>query len=814
MRFLLSILVFGLTAQNVCGQNEFRLIFKDAEDIELALPKITAEFNKSKGEEKLKSDTDGIILISNPDPEGFTVFIQAEGYWDELALISSQEIQIGYREIFLRPRTVTLSEVEIRSDAKESGLSGLFLSDVVGFQLYSGKKTELIIPEELPVNLSMNRAREIFISVPGLNIWESSSAGLGTEIGGRGLSPVRSSNFNIRQNTYDISADALGYPDAYYTPPVEIVDQIHVVRGAASLQYGTQFGGMINYLIAPPPTNKTWRLKLGQTAGSFKQVVSDVQCEAGSKKFGYKGALQYRGGETWRPNSAYDSWFTYQSFRYKMSENAELWGEYTHFQYLAQQPGGLTDAQFQSDPGQSIRERNWFSVNWHLPSLRFLYKPNFRWRWESLGFGLIAGRNAVGILNNITRADPLTERDLLKDTYKNIGWENRVLHTYFIGEMPQQWLIGSRIFRGRTTKKQGLGSDGFDADFDFLNPERLEGSDYLFPSFNFAIFSEHIFRPHVNWSISPGIRYEYIQTQAEGYYRVLTTDLVGNPLLDTTINEEKSNPRHLFIAGLGIEWKGIQGGEVYANFSQNYRGVNFNDIRIANPNFRVDPNLQDERGWTADIGIRGMTGDFLTYDVSAFALLYGNRIGFVLEYDTVLFNTYRYRTNIGKSLTMGIEMVGQIDLTEVFKHQGDWQVNFLANFSIQRGRYTQSDEPAIEGNQIELVPVMNLRNQVYVGWKNLGFSLQSHYVGKQFSDATNAEFSPDAIGGKIPAYFILDAFLQYNWKGLSAILSVNNLTNNRYFTRRAVGYPGPGIIPADAISVSFGLSYSLGGSFN
>ena len=95
-------------------------------------------------------------------------------------------------------------------------------------------------------NKSTNNPRQIYAKVAGLNIWENDGAGIQLAIGGRGLSPNRVSNFNTRQNGYDISADALGYPESYYTPPTEAVERIEIVRGAASLQYGTQFGGMIN----------------------------------------------------------------------------------------------------------------------------------------------------------------------------------------------------------------------------------------------------------------------------------------------------------------------------------------------------------------------------------------------------------------------------------------------------------------------------------------------------------------------------------------------------------------------------------------
>ncbi|MDO1502665.1 hypothetical protein Q2T40_21540 [Winogradskyella maritima] len=74
--------------------------------------------------------------------------------------------------------------------------------------------------------------------------------------------------------------------------------------------------------------------------------------------------------------------------------------------------------------------------------------------------------------------------------------------------------------------------------------------------------------------------------------------------------------------------------EFYGNFSQNYRSVTFSDIRVVNPSFQVDENISDEDGFTADIGFRGRHKNVLSYDVSAFSLLYDNRLGEILKSET------------------------------------------------------------------------------------------------------------------------------------------------------------------------------------
>jgi Fe(3+) dicitrate transport protein len=75
--------------------------------------------------------------------------------------------------------------------------------------------------------------------------------------------------------------------------------------------------------------------------------------------------------------------------------------------------------------------------------------------------------------------------------------------------------------------------------------------------------------------------------------------------------------------------------------------------------------------------------------------------------------------------------------------------------------------------------------------------VQYHYVAGHYTDATNAEAIPQATAGRIPGYGLMDASVEYTWGRYRLECGVSNVLNNPYFTRRAVGYPGPGIIPGE-----------------
>ena len=114
-------------------------------------------------------------------------------------------------------------------------------------KIVSGKKMEIISLNAQQLDLSTNNYRQLFKRTPGIYVSEHDASGLQASISTRGLSANRSWEFNMRQNGYDIAADPSGYPETYYTPTLDAVAKVDVYRGSSALQYGTQFGGMINY---------------------------------------------------------------------------------------------------------------------------------------------------------------------------------------------------------------------------------------------------------------------------------------------------------------------------------------------------------------------------------------------------------------------------------------------------------------------------------------------------------------------------------------------------------------------------------------
>lgn len=681
--------------------------------------------------------------------------------------------------------------------------------------IYDAKKNEVVVIDEITANLATNNSRQVYSKVAGLNIWESDGAGVQLGIGGRGLSPNRSSNFNTRQNGYDIAADALGYPESYYTPPVQALQQIEVIRGAASLQYGTQFGGVINFAFKEGPADKPVHFSSLQSVGSFGLFNSFNSLGGTAGKINYYAFYQHKNSDGWRPNEGLTQNTAYGSVKFDIQPQWSVKAEYTYMSYLAQQPGGLTDAQFADNARQSNRSRNWFSVDWNLFALSSDYRFSGRTNLNTRFFGLVAGRDALGNLSRIDRLDFGGNRDFLSDDFGNWGNETRLVHRYPLLNSVSVSLIGMRYYRGRTDRRQGEGNADSDASFGYNNPGFLEGSDFDLPNTNFSLFAENIFNIGTRLSLVPGIRFEHIDTRASGYYRNTVRDLAGNILLDERIDESRTNKRSFVFLGLGASFKHSPSLEVYGNISQNYRAINFNDIRVSVGSLEVDPDIGDERGYNIELGMRGASFGLLNYDLSLFYLSYQDRIGTVLRsepnpnFNNLVNRTFRFRTNIADAQIYGLETYAEIDLLRgLINRESKNRFSVFVNLAIIDAEYATSEEPGIKGNKVELVPKVNLKTGATLRVGDAEIAYQYSFVDEQFSDASNALRTATAIEGLIPAYRVMDLSAKYVFNRYRLEAGVNNLTDEIYFTRRATGYPGPGIIPSAGRNfyVSVGIS--------
>jgi Fe(3+) dicitrate transport protein len=674
-----------------------------------------------------------------------------------------------------------------------------------GTRINAGKKNEVINLNALNADLSSNNYRQIMAKVPGVSIWESDGSGIQTSISTRGLSPNRSWEFNVRQNGYDISSEAYGYPEAYYTPPTEALDKIEVIRGAASLQYGTQFGGLLNYITKKCLGDKPFQFETQQTIGSYGLYNAYNAIGGKLKKFTYYGFLHRRSAEGWRENSSYSTTTGHIILSYSFSKKLNTSIEYTHMDYVSQQAGGLTDSMFRENAQQSIRARNWFSTPWNSTALSIDYQPTLNSKINIKVFHTYSQRNSIGYLKDINLPDAFngngfSNRQIDRDWYNNLGMEARMLQQYKLFGKKSALSVGLRAYSGKTIRKQGaIGSIGSDFDLAIALQQTSSNGIYDFKreldlnTLNAAVFVENLFQLSKRLSITPGMRVEYIKTGAEG--------TIDKPEIGDKI-DVANQIRTIILGGVGVEFITTEKSNIYANISQAFRPVTYSELVPSATTDSVDQNLKDAKGYNLDFGYRGTVKNYLTFDIGAFYLYYNNRIG------TINTNGKNLKTNIGASVSRGIESFIELDLLRLLTTKEKYgQFKIFANVSLIDARYTRWDDPAaladtskdFRGNYVENAP--RTINRFGFTYKYSGFSLtaQLNKVGSIYTDALNTELpNAKATIGKINGYQVIDLSISYAINEQFTIKSgVNNLTNERYATRRSGGFPGPGILPGN-----------------
>ncbi|MBL7894951.1 MAG: TonB-dependent receptor [Bacteroidia bacterium] len=724
-----------------------------------------------------------------------------------LFLISFSTVSVFSQEDSVK--TLNLPEIEINQKPLKNEIERM--PEVLGTSIYAGKKNEVIKLGNIDADLSVNNSRQVFGKVPGVTVWENDGSGIQVGVSTRGLSPNRSWEFNVRQNGADISGETFGYPEAYYSPPLEGVERIEIIRGAASLQYGPQFGGLMNYVMKKGNAYKPLVFETQQTFGSYGLFNSYNALGGTYKKVSYYAFFHHRGADSWRDNNRYTINAGYAAINYSVTSKLNIGIQYTRSSYLSQQPGGLTDSLFNVDAQQSFRHRNWTSAPWNVATVYADYNISENTKLNIKLFGVMAERTNVGFVKAINIADTFNTtlksfnpRQVDRDYYTNYGGEIRFLQMYNLMNQKSALAAGVRVYKGNILRRQlGVGTTG--DDYDVTITAQSNGKDfsreYNYDTDNIAFFLENMFKIGKRLSITPGVRYEIINSSAKGY---LNTSATGT---FTPVSEN----RNVILFGAGAEFQTTGTTNLYANFSQSYRPVTYSELTPSGTTDVIDPNLKDASGYNIDGGFRGRIKDYLSFDIGGFYLLYDNRIG------TITQNGLPFRTNIGTSVSQGAEAFVEIDPIRAFIQKSPvGYITLYASYAYVDAKYTRWDNPAIAndpaksivGKRVEYAPQNIGRYGATYIYKNISATFQLSQVSEVYSDAANTEkYNAAATVGKVPAYMVMDASLtvlfakKYNLKA-----GVNNLSDEKYFTRRAGGYPGPGVMPANGrtIFVSIG----------
>jgi Fe(3+) dicitrate transport protein len=663
--------------------------------------------------------------------------------------------------------------------------------DSVG-HIYTGVPTTLLTVDSLPVNLANSSWRQLFSTVPGANISETRGAGFPTDgLGFRGLSPRQSVEVSVRQNGVNLAGDLYGYPEQYYTPPFEAVDHVEVVRGASGLEYGPQFGGMVNFVLKDGSLDTPPQLAVKQTFESFGEYDAFGSIGGGTGRITYYGFARYQGAAGWRQNSNFREGDAYGALTYHFSDAVSTSLQGTLYWSRIHMPGGFDDSSFAANPQASLRARNWIATpwsilenitTWHIaPGVTLtnqlsgmLSQRYLVWRNED------GGPQAIDSIDAAT-GQYTTPREVEREYFANAVLESRLGARHHLVGLDANLAAGLRLFDGWMHRQEGAsGTLGSDFSMQLTGPYP---TDMRFGTKNAAGYLQEGLRLTDKLTVTPGARLEWLQSSING-----THD-------DSPVAFDKRS--QTFVLGsLGVEYRVTPAVTLYGNITQAYRPITYDNLIPfgTSTTATVDPNLHHSSGYTSDFGIRGRVGP-LTGDIDAFYLWYGDRIGTV-AHDSVI-----ETTNVADSRHYGIE--SYLDLTIV--ESARWRLSLFDSFAWVDAHYVSG---SFSGKLVEYAPPITNRLGPTLGYRSFSTTVTWGHTAKQYGDASNVVFDvADPAAGVIPAFDVFD------WSGRVEVghryqlqFGIDNFTNRRYFTFRTGEYPGPGIIPANGRTAFLGVS--------
>lgn len=665
----------------------------------------------------------------------------------------------------------TLGEVKVLAVKEDQPAEGPFLPDVSGTKIYSGKKTAVIDLDARPAIVNNNH-RQTLVKTPGLLLSEETTPLF--SVGYRGLEPHRAQFTQVLKDGIPIHADMFGYPEAYYTPPLQSVEKIEFVHGGAALMYGPQPGGALNFVTRDPYPDVPFTAYTENAGGTDNLYSNYSALSANRGPWSAGGYFHRRQGDGFRDsNSDFSVMGGGPKVILDRGEQGRWEMAFDTYREEHGEPGGLTRAAFDSNPDQTNLRFDRFRLNREAGSLIYTrdlspetqvevkafggYYKRFSKRQRGGGFG-VAPAGADSSTNTIE-----TQR------FYTAGFEPRVRHTYEAFGSPDHTVAAGLLLYNSDSPRVDKRGITPDADTGPVRNDSDRSMQYL------SLFAENRFR-FGDLSIVPGVRLEQIWQRVKENIN-LDKSSRGAPL-------QRSREYDVVpLFGLGASYDVKPSVAVYGNVSQAYRPKIFTQSVPTGATRIINGDLEEGRAWQAEVGLRGKPTPYLTWDASLFHMNFDNQIGTVGA--EIL--------NVGEAVHQGFELAGEVDLIGWSDAaRGTRLADRFGSFSVF-GNLTLLDAEFVDGprngNEPQYAPKYQAKGGLqYARGERAKVALTSTFVGQHFADDGH---TPNRF---IPSYKVWDltAEFQVYKDTLTLFGGINNLFDEHYYAR----VRGDGIDPA------------------
>jgi len=683
----------------------------------------------------------------------------------------------------------------------------------VGVLRYLPGSVSIVKPAELKRTQPIS-GNEILRNIAGVHVVEEEGAGLRANIGIRGLDPDKSRNVLILEDGIPVALAPYGEPEMYFTPNIDRMSGIEVLKGNGSILFGPQtIGGVINYITADPPQESSSSVSFkGGELGYFNSRITHGNT---LNRTGYYFDFTRKQADNFGPTQfrLHDLNTKIQSDLSPVSQlgfKLSLYDEISNATYVGlTQPmfeaGGLDDLRIAPDDQLSVRRyaaslshKYLPADGLHLNTTAFAYTTTRNWNRQDFTYSSNAS-NLTGQMHGF--ADHKDGAIYLRNStgqrnrqFEVAGIEPRMNYRYGIAGKTAYMDAGMRYLYERAYEQRVNGTSAGVLSGDLRDDEIRTGHAFSTYLQNKVMFTE-------KFSFTAGLRSELI-----GYER----EIRRMSFNDTLIVAQSSVFE--IIPGAGFNYNFNDGLGVFAGI---HRGFAPPRTKDAISNEGKDLMLEAEKSWNTELGIRGNL-QFIEFELTAFHMDFSNQVIPVSESSGGAGTGY---INGGATMHSGFETTILFPFDALLPES--WNAGLMWNATFVRAefsgdRYVLFKRPLsaeyenvylnVKGNKTPYSPSVTATGaiQAVTPW-GVGMRLSANYVGSQVTDVLNTVNVYDWISideqdvdynylqatangriGKLDPYLIanLNVWYEHSPSGLGLNVSIKNLTNERYIASR------------------------------
>jgi len=668
---------------------------------------------------------------------------------------------MGYAHSPLMAKEIELPSINVidRQEGEASSIPG-------AIDIISPEEMEMIQPASLQDALKI---------VPGVNARDEEGYGAIPNIGIRGLSPNRSTKVLILEDGAPIQPSLFLSNASYYSPPVERISSIEVLKGATGLRYGPNtIGGVINYQSKTPLKDGIVKGKLGShgyrlleleagTSSEQKSMgggINLITSEAnGFRNNGYRmNDILVKGGMA----IGQSQWLGLKLTRYENEINTSYVGlrpdEFIH-----------TPTKNPAPDDQFLSNRTSFDIN-HELEIDTSTKLKTLMYWSQLERNFwrrdVASKTRQGtsFVDCGGTAYCVTGRNR---NFDMLGIDSRLFTNYQAFGIQNESEIGVRLHSETMSNKTERSNAGPRARTGVITGNENNDAKAV------ALYLQNRFLFTDQFAVTPGVR-------VESYRQNRKNEMNG-------VQGQANNTE--LVPGIGATWQLAPELQLYSSV---YKGFAPAMISAAISGDGVDQKLDAERSMNIEFGFRGQAQKW-TYEGAAFRMDFSNQI-----VNQALSGGIS-KTNGGQSLHQGAEGALGYAITSA------WSV--LANATYIPVAEFKGGALGPIGNRIPYTPKLTGNLGLNYSKDGLKSFLNAYHVSSQYADSANTvQESNDGTKGLIPSFTTLNWSIVYSpQKDLKLFGVVRNLFDKKFISGRSPD----GIFPGAERNFELGLAYQF-----